>query len=156
MNLFCYSLPRNAAIRALATVAVAAVLHGFSPRASATVNDALSFAYEGAVPYVKQGFTFREDAWGGDMGVGDRKAVRAQLFKGNEYWFVVGTDVRNAVVTVHLYDMKGRLAESEFWQRGRFAGARIIPEQTGAYWAIVTIEHSPEERTAWALVYGFR
>jgi hypothetical protein len=122
----------------------------------ATVNDALSFAFEGAVPYAKQGFTFREDAWGGDLGQGDRKAVRAQLFKGNEYWFIVGTDVRNAVVTVHVYDMKGKLAECEFWQRGRFAGAKVIPQATGTYWAIVTIEHSPQERTAWALIYGYR
>jgi hypothetical protein len=122
----------------------------------ATVDDSLSFAYEGALPYVKQGFTFREDAWGGDLGLGDQKAVRAQLFRGNEYWFIVGTDVRNAVVTVHLYDANGNLAESEFWHRGRFAGARIIPSQTGAYWAIVTVEKSPAERTAWALVYGFR
>ncbi len=67
-----------------------------------------SFAYEAATPYVKQGFTFREDAWGGDLGVGDQKAVTAQLFKGNEYWFCLGTDVDGAVVTVHVYDSKGK------------------------------------------------
>lgn len=122
----------------------------------ATVNDALSFAYEGATPYVKQGFTFREDAWGGDLGIGDKKAVRTQLFKGNSYWFIVGTDVKNAVVTVHVYDPKGQLTEAEFWHRGRYCGVLVEPKQTGAYWAIVTVEKSPSERTRWALVYGFR
>ena len=82
------------------------------PVALASVDDALSFAQEAASPYVKQGFTVREDAWGGDLGVKDQKAVTAQLFKGNEYWFWTGTDTRGAVVTVHIYDAAGKLAES--------------------------------------------
>ncbi|HEY5954252.1 MAG TPA: hypothetical protein VIT18_07800, partial [Terrimicrobiaceae bacterium] len=53
------------------------------PLAFATVNDALSFAKEAAAPYAKQGFTVREDAWGGDLGVKDQQAVTAQLFRGN-------------------------------------------------------------------------
>ena len=35
----------------------------------AYVDDALSFAYEAASPYVKKGFSVREDAGGGDLGV---------------------------------------------------------------------------------------
>jgi len=124
--------------------------------AFATVDDALSFAYEAAAPYVKQGFTVREDAWGGDLGVKDQKAVTAQLFKGNEYWFWTGTDVRGAVVTVSVYDSEGRLAQSETWQRGRFSGAKVAPARTGTYYAIITIHKSPEERTHWALVYGYK
>lgn len=122
----------------------------------ATVDDALSFAHECAVPYVKQGFTIREDAWGGDLGVKDQKAVTAQLFKGNEYWFCMATDVKGAVINVHIYDSQGRLAESEAWQKGRFAAAKVVPKATGTYYAIVTIEKSPQERTHWALVYGYR
>lgn len=122
----------------------------------ATVDDALSFAYEAATPYVKEGFVVREDAWGGDLGVKDQKAVTAQLFKGNEYWFWTGTDTRNAVVTVSVYDSNGKLAQSEAWQRGRFSGARVVPARTGTYYAIVTVHKSPEERTRWALVYGYR
>ena len=88
------------------------------------MNDALSFAKEAAAPYAKQGFTIREDAWGGDLGVKDQQAVTAQLFKGNEYWFWLATDTRGAVITVHVYDSDGKLAESEFWQKGRFAAAK--------------------------------
>ena len=126
------------------------------PVALASVDDALSFAQEAASPYVKQGFTVREDAWGGDLGVKDQKAVTAQLFKGNEYWFWTGTDTRGAVVTVHIYDAAGKLAESDFWVKGRFAGAKIIPAKTGTYYAIVTVEKSPQERSNWALVYGYK
>ncbi len=127
-----------------------------APMARATVDDALSFAHEAANPYVKQGYSVREDAWGGDLGVKEQKAVAAQLFKGNDYWFWIGTDVRNAVVTVHVYDSNGKLAESETWQKGRFAGAHVVPARTGTYYAIVTVEKSPDERTHWALVYGYK
>jgi len=124
--------------------------------AHAYVNDALSFAHEAAVPYVKKGFAVREDAWGGDLGVKDQQAVTAQLFKGNEYWFCLGTEVKGAVVTLHVYDSQGKLAESESWQKGRFAGARIVPSKTGTYYAIITVEKSPQERTGWAVVYAYK
>jgi len=126
------------------------------PSAGATVDDALSFAYEAATPYVKQGFVVREDAWGGDLGLKDQKAVTAQLFKGNEYWFLTGTDVRGAEVTVSVYDSSGKLAQAEAWQRGRFSGARVVPVRSGTYYAIITVHKSPKERTPWALVYGYR
>ena len=48
-----------------------------------TVDDAQSFALQAAEPYVKEGFQVREDYWGGDLGSGEKKAVRQQLFKGN-------------------------------------------------------------------------
>lgn len=135
---------------------LAAAVGLFATSANATVDDALSFAYEAATPYVKQGFTVREDAWGGDLGVKDQKAVTAQLFRGNEYWFLTGTDVQGATVTVSVYDSSGRLAQSEAWQRGRFSGARVVPDKTGTFYAIITVHDSPKERTPWALVYGYR
>jgi hypothetical protein len=121
------------------------------------VDDAQSFALQAAEPYVKQGFQVREDYWGGDLGSGEKKAVRQQLFKGNEYWFWLGTEVDKAKVSVHVYDSDGKLAEeSDGWQKGHFAGSHVIPKATGSYFVIVSVEESPEERTHWALVYGFR
>ncbi len=143
------------AIRPL--LAVASLVAFLSPSLlRATVDDALSFAYEAALPYYKQGFSIRKDAWGGDLGVHDRKAVSSQLFKGNDYWFLMATDVKGASLSVHLYDDQGNLVETESWQRGRFAGARVSPKATGTFFAIVQILKSPEERTPWALVYGYK
>lgn len=122
----------------------------------AYVDDALSFAYEAAHPYVKQGFSVREDAWGGDLGVKDRQAVQAQLFKGNEYWFCLGTDVKRAVLSVNIYDSKGKLVNTESLKPGRMTSVRVVPERTGSYYAIVTVLKSPEERTGWALVYAYK
>ena len=123
----------------------------------ASVDDAQSFALQAAEPYVKQGFQVREDYWGGDLASGEKKAVRQQLFKGNEYWFWLGTEVDRAKVSVHIYDSDGKLAEeSDSWEKGHFAAAHVIPKTTGSYFIIVSVEESPEERTHWALVYGFR
>jgi hypothetical protein len=124
--------------------------------ARATIDDALTFALEAADPYVKEGFTVREDYWGGDLPVKQAKAIVHQLFKGNTYWFWMGTDKAGAKISVHVYDSDGRLAEAESWQKPHKAGAMVVPKKTGTYYLIVEVEKSPEERTYWSLSYGFR
>lgn len=136
--------------------ATIAVLLLAATTAIAYVDDALSFAHEAAMPYVAKGFTVREDAWGGDLGVRDQQAVQAQLFKGNEYWFCLGTDVKNAVLSVNIYDSDGKLVNAEPSKPGRLTAVRVVPRRTGSYFAIVTVLKSPEERTGWALVYAYR
>jgi len=136
---------------------VAMMIAAWSPcLVRATVDDALSFAYEAALPYYKQGYSIRKDAWGGDLGVRDKKAVSSQLFKGNNYWFLMASDVKGATLSVHIYDDNGNLVDAESWQKGRFAGARVSPKATGTFFAIVQILKSPEDRTPWALVYGYK
>jgi hypothetical protein len=124
--------------------------------AFATIDDALSFALEAADPYVKEGFTVREDYWGGDLPVKSTKAIVHQLFKGNEYWFWMGSDQKAAKISIHVYDSAGNLAEVEAWQKPHFAAARVVPKKTGSYYLIVEVEKSPDERTYWSLAYGFR
>jgi hypothetical protein len=127
-----------------------------SPTQSGSIEDALSFALEAADPFIKEGFTVREDHWGGDLPVRQSKAIVHQLFKGNDYWFWMGTDTARANISVHVYDSQGNLAELDSWQTEHKAAARISPKSTGSYYLIVAIEKSPEERTHWSLVYGFR
>ena len=124
--------------------------------ARAKVDDALSFALEAADPYVKEGFTVREDYWGGDLPVKQTKAIVHQLFKGNTYWFWMGTEEKAAKISVHIYDSEGNIAEVEAWQKPHFAAARVVPKKTGSYYLIVEIEKSPLERTSWSLAYWFR
>ena len=128
--------------------------------AKGTIDDALSFALEAADPNVKEGFSVREDYWGGDLPVKKTKAIVHQLFKGNEYWFWMGTDVKDAKISVHVYDSDGNLTEVEAWQKpvngGVVAAARVVPKKTGSYYLIVEVEKSSEERTHWALAYGFK
>lgn len=136
-------------------LALAVLALGALP-ARATIDDALSFALEAADPYVKEGFTVREDYWGGDLPVKATKAIVHQLFKGNEYWFWMGTDQKKAKISVHIYDSEGNLAEVESLQKEHMAMARVVPKKTGSYYLIVEVEKSPDERTHWSLAYGFR
>jgi hypothetical protein len=122
----------------------------------ATVDDAFSFALQAATTNIKEGFTLREDYWGGDLPVKQQKAIVQQLFKGTEYWFWMGTDSETAKISVHIYDSDGNLAEVEHWEKKHFAAARVIPKSTGSYYLIVEVEKSNQERTHWALAYGFR
>ena len=118
---------------------------------------ARAYALLAAEPYVKKGFQVREDYWAGALATGGRKAVRQQLFKGNEYWFWLGTEVDHAKVSVHIYDSDGKLAEQpDSWAKNPLAPALIIPKTTASYFIIVSVEESPAARTHWALVYGFR
>ena len=141
--------------RFLSAILILLGLLGAAP-ARATIDDALSFAFEAADPYVKEGFTVREDYWGGDLPVKTTKAIVHQLFKGNEYWFWMGTDQKAAKISVHIYDSAGNLAETEAWQKPHFAAAHVIPKKTGSYYLIVEVEKSPDERTYWSLAYGFK
>jgi hypothetical protein len=118
---------------------------------------ARAWAVLAAEPYVKKGFQVREDYWPGDLASGEKKAIRQQLFKGNDYWFWLGTEVDHAKVSVHIYDSAGNLAEQpDSWAKEHMAAAHIIPKTTGTYFIIVNVEKSPAASTHWALAYGFR
>src|SRR6059036_55541 len=150
------SMKRFAEIIFRASLVLLALV-ALQPVIFASVDDAQSFALQAAEPYVKQGFQVREDYWGGDLGSGEKKAVRQQLFKGNEYWFWLGTEVDRAKVSVHIYNSDGKLAEQpDSWAKAHLAAAHIIPKTTGSYFIIVSVEESPAARTHWALGYGFR
>src|ERR1700675_2875169 len=113
-------------------VSIAALVLAITLTTRATVDDAQTFALQAAEPYVKEGFQVREDYWGGDLGVSEKKAVKQQLFKGNEYWFWLGSEVEQAKISVHIYDLEGKIAEeSDGWQKGHFAAAHIVPKATG-------------------------
>ena len=118
---------------------------------------ARAWAVLAAEPYVKNGFQVREDYWTGGLAPGEKKAIRQQLFKGNEYWFWLGTEVDHAKVSVHIYDSDGNLAERpDSWAKEHMAAAHIIPKTTGSYFIIVSVEESPIAHTHWVLAYGFR
>jgi hypothetical protein len=128
----------------------------FISPAHASLDDAIAGAINAMAPYVKQGYTVRDDEWGGDLGVKEQKAIPHTMFKGNEYWFCMATDVEGARVSIHLYDNTGKLVESDSWQKGRFAAVRVVPPATGTYYIIVEVISSPKERTSWAMVYGYK
>ena len=127
---------------------------------SAGVDDSLTFAFEAMEKYIKLGFAMREDAWGGELITGKAKAITSQLFKGNDYWFCIGSSAAGSTVRVRLYDSEGNPADSNYWQHavsdGSYAAAEIQCQRTGTYFIVVSADRAPAERLPWGVVYAYR
>ena len=146
----------------------------FAEKAFAFVNEAISYAFEAATPYVEQGFEVREDTWSGEVEPGKPLLVRHQLFRGNEYWFWAGTSWPSATVKVDIFDSEGNSIGLESLAKGNFAGVRALPEKTATYFIRVVTQYDPEKAKSdeaseavegvgdyegmvdWGLVYGYR
>lgn len=151
----------------------------------AMVNETLSCALEAAMPYVDKGFTVREDNWQGKIALGAQKAIKHQLFKGNEYWFWLGSATPGITLSVKIYDSNGRPVDVETKVEQTFASARVLAPKTGTYFIVIKAvlakqeadgeengkekeEKDPKKKkdpkkeeakapeVEWALVYGFR
>ena len=134
---------------------LAALVFGPGP-AYATIDDALSFALEAADPYVKDNFTVREDYWGGDLPVKSTKAIVHQLFKGNEYWFFLGTELEKATLKVDIFDRKGTKINVETKIVDNAAAVRVLAPATGTYIVVFSLTTKEQEQIPWALAYGYR
>ncbi len=138
--------------------ALVVVLFGLSLEGvRAVLDEAKSLALEAATPYVEKGFLIREDGWGGTMKPGDTRWVRHQLFRGNEYWFWLGTSYAGCELNLEIFDMDGMPVSLETFQSAMYAGARVLPSKTGTY--LIFVEVKSQEaygEVDWSLVYGFR
>jgi|GEM_PF-401748 len=124
-------------------------------RAHPVIDDAWSYALEAAQAYVKD-FTINEDHWGGEMAVGKSHAVVVTLFKGKEYVFCAGAEVKEAELMIHVYDSKGDLAETDAKITGHISTTKAVPAKSGQYYVVISLEKSPKETTKWGMVYGVK
>ena len=148
----------------LALIATACLLGiGLQP-ARAYVNVSVSTALDAAAPYIKKGFSVRADNWTGKLSVGQKKAIKHQLFKGNEYWFWLGTTNPDVKLSVKVYDKKGRPVDVETKPGKKTASARVLAPKTGTYYIVIkAVAAEPEKKkefepdaVSWGLVYGYR
>ena len=128
---------------------------------STGVDDSVTLAIDGIQSYLKgKGFTLREDTWGGELSAGKAKAVSHQLFKGNDYWFCMGSAVAGTTVRVRLYDNEGNAVDTNYWQHeqsdGSYAAAELLCQHTGTYFVVMFAEKTPEERIPWGVVFAYR
>jgi hypothetical protein len=127
-----------------------------APSALAVVDDAHTFALEAAAPYVEQGYALREEYWSGWLAKGKQSSIQHQLFKGNDYWIWLSSDEEEARLSIHVYDSKGVLVDSEAWSRGKMAAVRVQPKTTGTYYIVFRVDDSKLKRTRWAVAYGYK
>ena len=152
LNLSFPSLKRRAGILILA-ISLASLGTG-----RAVLDEALNVAFEAAVPYIEQGFEVREDNWSGEIPSGEPKLVRHQLFRGNEYWFWLGTSFEGCELTLEIFDGEGNPVGIESFTSDFTAGVRVLPSKTGTYFLRVTVKSKTDAEPVldWALVYGYR
>jgi hypothetical protein len=112
--------------------------------APALVDDAHSEALALATTAIKKGFKVREDFWKGTAKPGESKSVKAQLFKGNEYWFWLGSDEDLVDYALDLFDGTGQKISLETVHGAGGVGVRIVPPKTGTYVATFTMTLKPD------------
>ncbi len=137
-------------------VTALAVLASIALPALATVDDAHSFAMEGAMPFVEQGFIVREEYWNGEVKSGQKLMIKHQMFKGNEYAFWLGTANNDVSFELKVYDEKGKEITIDGKSGKMFASMRVNPPKTGTYTIIFSLTSKKEKGLYWALAYGYR
>ena len=125
---------------------------------SAIVDDALSFAYEAAEPFIeKLGYFIRQDSWKGKVNLKKAQAVKHHLTKGNAYWFFLGTDQENSRMAMRVYDKKGKAHEVETKRGKHWIAVKVVPPKTGTY--VIAFRVVPPKgvsKASWAMVYGYK
>ena len=113
----------------------------------------------------RKGFKVREDFWSGTCKPDEKKTVKIQLFKGNEYWFWLGIDEDFGDISFDVFDTAGNKVSSEATSSDLAKGVRVTPARTGTYVAVftITLKSTPPgqkiEKPAkiwWALAYGWK
>ena len=150
-------LPMSRRVKFPAVCLLAAALFlAMPPAVLATVDDSHSMAMEGAVEAVKAGFKIRQEYWKGTLKSGGQKLVKQQLFKGNEYWFFLGTDTDNVQMKIDVYDKAGTKINVETKTKDNSTAVRVLAPATGSYLVVFSLTTREGGEIPWALAYGYR
>ena len=142
--------------RNITTLLAAAVM--LTGTARAVVDEAHAMIMEAVIDYVDQDFMIRADYWSGEIESGKQKLIRHQLFRGNEYWFWLGTSYTDCELQIEVYDGEGQAVSVERTQSesGFTAGVRVVPSSTDSYYILVKVISETEDTVDWAVAYGYR
>ncbi|MDB6069718.1 MAG: hypothetical protein JWL81_889 [Verrucomicrobiales bacterium] len=139
-----------------AALLAAALIFQSAPAARASVDDSHSAAMEIAVDAVKAGFKIRQEYWSGTLKSGEQKIVKQQLFKGNEYWFFLGTDAEKIGMKIDIFDRKGNKVTVETKTVDNATAIRVLAPATGTYLVVFSLTGKENDPIPWALAYGYR
>ncbi|TDU66053.1 hypothetical protein EI77_03790 [Prosthecobacter fusiformis] len=130
-----------------------------SPVTAAPEDDAEDAAQAMARDLEKEGYIFRAEAWTGEIGKEIGKAVKMQLFKGNEYCIGVAVPRKAGVhISGSVLDFAGQpVGEIQPVLEGWGFLLFFKPKKTGVY--VVTIhqtEAGKQKNTAFAIITGYK
>lgn len=145
-------------LRCLAGIFVMSAAAASSARASAT-QDAESAARALAKDQEKAGYTFRAEVWTGELSKDLGKAVRMQLFKGNDYCIGVSVPRKSGIrVTGAVLDFQGKpVGEIQPVLDGWGFLLFFKPQKTGLYVVTVRVaDDGKKENTTCAIITGYK
>ena len=140
------------AICTILTVATAVLISTASGADSAAEKRVKTASKEPA----SEGFKIREDFWKGELKGGDKKIVKHQLFRGNEYWFWLGADAAGIKLAIKVYDSMGRPVDVETRAESGWSAVRVLPPKTDTYSVVFTLADKSSPMVVWAMTYGYR
>ncbi|QQL44708.1 hypothetical protein [Sulfuriroseicoccus oceanibius] len=135
---------------------LAAAALSISP-AEAVVDDAHSFALEAAQSYVEeQGVRIRYDYASGRLENEESSRVGYQVFRGNRYWFFLGSSEEGTALEMEVTDVDGNVIEGELKKVGEALVFEFKPERTMLVAVRISGVVKDMEGFNWALVYGYK
>lgn len=141
-------------VRSILSLGAAALV--FTGPLQAVVDDAHSACMSAAQEPVKAGFKVRREYWNGTVKSGEQRAVKHQLFKGNDYWFWLGTSTEEVKLSVEVFDADGKKLEVETKDFGDAKGIHFQPPKTGTYVVVIKLSGKDGEEIDWALAYAYK
>ena len=126
---------RFRAVQHLTLVAWCLLPGGVLSAAERGLSESESAAWAMAHPLEKEGFSFRAEAWERDLKPEVGKAVRVQLFKGNDYRFCIAVPMDSGVqITATVLDLEGRpQGQLQAVEGGWGLVLSFKPKKTGVY-----------------------
>lgn len=122
-------------------------------------KEAESAALALAADQESAGYMFRAEAWSGDLKQGLGKAVRMQLFKGNEYCIGVAVPKKSGVrVTGAVLDLEAKpVGEIQPVLDGWGFLLFFKPKKTGVYMVTIHVdEKGKQSDTSCAIITGYK
>ncbi len=122
-------------------------------------SEAEDAAHALAKQYEKEGFEFRADSWVKDLRPDMGKALRIQLFKGNDYRFCIAVPANSGVhLAATVLDFDGKpIAKADATAQGWGVVLSIKPKKTGTYAvAIRQIEGGKPHEVPCAVITGWK
>jgi hypothetical protein len=155
MNLFRIS---KLSLR-LCLLCVSACLHPALNAGPAEEKEAEAAAFALAADHESAGFMFRAEAWSSDLPQGLGKAVRMQLFKGNEYCIGVAVPRKSGVrITGAVLDLEAKpVGEIQPVLEGWGFLLFFKPKKTGVYMITIHVDAKGKQAdTSCALITGYK
>jgi hypothetical protein len=130
-----------------------------APAGADDLDDVEKAVIKLAEPQEKAGFDFRADIWSRELKPDLGKAVRSQLFKGNEYRVCVAVPQRSGVeIAAHVLDAQGKPVESavETVKGGWGVTLHVLPQKTGVYMVVIRRSGGKEKAALVGMISGYK